>query len=966
MKKAAQLSLFLPQRNKKPVLFPYRDVSCIVTGWLFRELERKNIPFTIVMDKVEYPIDHLRNPYERIDWASFRQFMSNASQIWSHEQFVELGAQVLESTWAHPFTLIARSLYSVNDFYRWIAQPQTGPGNQVLGCFNFVFRELTPRHLQMEATIKEGYEPSPELFAMIHGALIAVPKSLKAGTPQVNAKPVNQGWCYDIWLPVKIGWFAQLRRTLALPFTAHSLAQGLQHAHEQLIQDYQALEKEVSERLLAETALKRSESILAGRNALLEILNELYAKLAVTLEIDLILQTVVRLITQLMDVTSVNLTEWDPVRKEIKVSAIYCSPQAVLTEWDDVGAIYRADEDFLANIATSFTQQSYILMHIDDPQLDPRDRRHLEKAGGKTLLELPLVAQGKCIGVLELWDSRTRRDFVDEEINLILVTVGQVAIAIENARLHAQMKTEIQERQRMQEALENSEARRRLGLHVAKVCTWEWDILNRIYWSDGMDNILKLPIKEGVDVRNTYNSFIYPDDVVKVNKALERAVKGDGVVQLEHRLLLPDGQIGWVLVQGKMLYDEEGNPLRLVGTISDITEQKKAHQALAESEARYRALLDAIPDVMYRVQLDGTFLEFKAKKGVVLNLDADQVVGRHLLELLPASVVDTTQRVLETALQTGELQTYEYELVVPAGKREFEGFCIASGQDEVVFIVRDVTERKQTEQVLRQTQKWESIGVLAGGVAHDFNNLLVGVLGQTSLALEKMPAGMEARSHVEKAIRAAENAAHLTRQLLAYAGKGKFEVSKVDINQLIQENLGLVKLTIPQTVMLEYALYFQPLYIQADAIQIQQVIMNLVLNAAEAGKKDHLLRVQLRTYPVELPDGVDHQWHSVTNQLVAGKYAAISVEDNGSGMSANTLSKIFDPFFTTKFTGRGLGLAAVLGIVQVHQGTIRVQTILGQGTTFQLLFPISSPQATNPISIGRELESQLYSRTLPH
>jgi two-component system cell cycle sensor histidine kinase/response regulator CckA len=243
--------------------------------------------------------------------------------------------------------------------------------------------------------------------------------------------------------------------------------------------------------------------------------------------------------------------------------------------------------------------------------------------------------------------------------------------------------------------------------------------------------------------------------------------------------------------------------------------------------------------------------------------------------------------------------------------------------------------------MLRQTQKMESLGVLAGGVAHDFNNLLVAMLGQTSLALSKLGPDSVARPHVEKAVKAATSAADLTRQLLAYSGGGQFERRPIQLNTLIQDNLHLFEVAIPKNVQLHSNLAVALPLIEGDTGQLQQVIMNLIINAGEAiGERPGVVTVATRVQMLYMDDA---RWGQYTGTpLPPGEYVQVDVADNGGGMSADTLARIFDPFFTTKFTGRGLGLAAVLGIVRGHGGGLQVDSEVGHGTTFRLLLPVST------------------------
>ncbi len=265
-------------------------------------------------------------------------------------------------------------------------------------------------------------------------------------------------------------------------------------------------------------------------------------------------------------------------------------------------------------------------------------------------------------------------------------------------------------------------------------------------------------------------------------------------------------------------------------------------------------------------------------------------------------------------------------------------------------LITDITERKRIEAQMRHTQKLESLGVLAGGIAHDFNNLLVGIIGNASLGLDQVSPSHPLRTTLSEVLAAAQRAADLTRQLLAYAGKGRVVITRVDMSDLIREITTLVRSSIPPGVHLRLELEPRLPPVAADAAQMQQLIMNLVINAAEAiGEKEGTIGVATMVV------NADAAYIATTftgSRIEPGKYVAVEAQDNGCGMDEDTVRMFFDPFFTTKFTGRGLGLAAVLGIVQGHKGAIKVYTTSGKGSTFKILLPaadgLHGPEAALP------------------
>jgi signal transduction histidine kinase len=257
----------------------------------------------------------------------------------------------------------------------------------------------------------------------------------------------------------------------------------------------------------------------------------------------------------------------------------------------------------------------------------------------------------------------------------------------------------------------------------------------------------------------------------------------------------------------------------------------------------------------------------------------------------------------------------------------------------------DITERKQADRALLQSQKLESLGVLAGGIAHDFNNLLGAMLGNVELAMTETTLAL-AQPHLETLKGLMAKASDLLRQMLAYAGQGKACVQPLDLNQLVREMIHLLATSISKKAVIGLDLHPDPLTVAADPSQIQQVVMNLVINASEAlGEQNG--RITLSTRPEQLrQSAIDTIYEG--QAMRPGRYVSLEVADNGSGMAADVLKKIFDPFFTTKFTGRGLGLAALHGIVRSHRGGIRVYSEPGQGSTFKLLFPAAQDLEAPP------------------
>ena len=369
--------------------------------------------------------------------------------------------------------------------------------------------------------------------------------------------------------------------------------------------------------------------------------------------------------------------------------------------------------------------------------------------------------------------------------------------------------------------------------------------------------------------------------------------------------------------------------------------------ALRENEVRLRMALDAGRMGIWDWDVQTGHLNSTENLVTMYGAGAQEFDGdfESFLAMVHPEDRPEFQAAFERVLQRKSRFEHEFRMVYPdGGIRWVAGvgkvYCDENGQPvRIIGLGMDVTERRSLEEKLRNSQKLESIGLLAGGIAHDFNNLLTGIMGNAGLALQILPKPSPAAPLMQNVVHASERAADLTQQLLAYAGKGKFVVAPLDLSALVRQIANLVQSTISKMVRLEMDLDSRLPMVEADASQIQQVVMNLVINAAEAiGDRPGTVRVK-----TGLQAAGERE---VGEELKPGNYVFLEVQETGSGMDRETLGRIFDPFFTTKFTGRGLGLAAVSGIVRGHRGAIRVSSEPEKGSTFQVLFPASATYAT--------------------
>ena len=381
---------------------------------------------------------------------------------------------------------------------------------------------------------------------------------------------------------------------------------------------------------------------------------------------------------------------------------------------------------------------------------------------------------------------------------------------------------------------------------------------------------------------------------------------------------------------------------------------KNSRAALQESNEQIRNILESISDgfAAFDHQWRCTYINDKATE--LSRIPRAEILGKNVWDLFPESADTAMYAELHRAMKDQAPVHFEVQYAPFDIWLEVDAY---PAKDGLAIFGRDVTERRRFNERLQQTQKLESLGVLAGGIAHDFNNLLTGIMCNASIVLDDLPPGTPGRANLEAVVSASERAAALTRQLLAYAGKGRFIVERLNLSDLVREITNLLQSSIPKTVQLHLELEDKLPSIEGDAAQIQQLIMNLVINAAEATGEG-------RTETVLITTGLEQIGQSYIGQMVApngiapGRYITLEVRDAGCGMDGETLSRIFDPFFTTKFTGRGLGLAAVMGIVRGHKGALHVESAAGNGSTFKVLFPVSAgqPVRLEPSGLERNLE----------
>jgi PAS domain S-box-containing protein len=449
---------------------------------------------------------------------------------------------------------------------------------------------------------------------------------------------------------------------------------------------------------------------------------------------------------------------------------------------------------------------------------------------------------------------------------------------------------------------------------------------------------------------------LFPPEVASRLRLSDARVLSSGkAIELEDTMALPQGTHTSIIHKFPLM-DQDGNIHGLCGIATDISERKRAEAEIRESRRQLESMLGQLPGMAFRYVNDGQFTPVYVSRGAVglTGYSArDFIEGLVKLE----SVIHPDDReharvAIASAVRKRRSFEVEYRLIDRSGREKWvleRGQGVYDEEGKLLFVeglAIDITQRKDAESEkllverrLLEGQKLESIGVLAGGIAHDFNNLLTGIMGNANLAALEISPNSRVQQNLKQIEIASQRAAELCQQMLAYAGKGRFVVQRVELGSLVESTVPLLRASISKKAELHFDLETGLPSIVADPTQMRQIVMNLVINASEAlGEQDGEIFITTR---LVRPTADYFGGAALTPPELNQDFVLFQVRDTGCGMSAETLAKIFDPFFTTKFAGRGLGLAAVQGIIRSHKGGLKVTSSPGAGATFTLLFPVT-------------------------
>jgi PAS domain S-box-containing protein len=529
-------------------------------------------------------------------------------------------------------------------------------------------------------------------------------------------------------------------------------------------------------------------------------------------------------------------------------------------------------------------------------------------------------------------------------------------LMLANDELEARVRARASELAAANERLLATESRLNEAQTLAHVGSWQWTVADDTeWWSEELYRIFGVDPASFSPSYRAFKAMLPEEERSTVDARVQRAFTDHLPFEFEHRIVRPDGTVRVLYSRGRVHLDGTGRVVTMSGASQDITERKADEEIVRRSERRLQTIIDAEPACVTLVSGDGILLDINPAGVEMLGAGSlDEVKGRRLSDLIHYDDVD---RVVEMHRNVcaGKAHRGEFRIRTLDGTERwvdshlvpFDGHAGADAQRTVLGVTSDVTERKRLEEQLRQSQKLEAIGLLAGGIAHDFNNLLTAIGGYTDLVLDTFEQGDLRRDDLQEVAKAAQRATALTRHLLAVSRRQVLQPTVLNVNGMVTDIQKLLHRTIPESIDIQLDLAAELEMVRADRGQLEQVMLNLAINAADAMPEGGRLRLATETVVV------DEELARRRRPMTPGRYVRMTVSDTGIGMGPDTLAHIFEPFFTTKQRGKGtgLGLATVYGIVKQSNGFIWVESAEARGTTFEIYLPAVHEAATPTVEV---------------
>ncbi len=502
---------------------------------------------------------------------------------------------------------------------------------------------------------------------------------------------------------------------------------------------------------------------------------------------------------------------------------------------------------------------------------------------------------------------------------------------------------DITERKRAEEKLRESEASLSKAQQIAHLGNWDWDISkNTLSWSDEIYRIFGLKPQE---FGATYDSFldsVHPKDREFVARSVEEALSETNSYSIDHRIVLPDGTQRVVHEQAEVIRDETGNPIRMLGTVQDITERKQAEKSLQKSEKKFKSITERIYDVILSANLEGDITYVSPSVRRVFGYQPEELIGKNVTEFVPKSEISHVRETFGRSAAGEDVEGHHSKFLKKGGAYasiELNAVPIIE-DDEVVgaqAIIRDMTETKRLQELESRAERLETAGTIAGQVAHDFNNLLGPIMAYPEMIRDELPHDHKAREYLDTIEYAARRIAEINQDLLTMGRRGHYSLNVLDLNDIVLQAAQGIE-SRAETVTCEYDLCEDLLRIKGGDAQLHRMLTNLLANAQDA--MNDIGRITIKTENYYADDTV-----IAYGRVPKGEYVKLTVSDNGCGIPDDIIQKILDPFFTTKTSskkrGSGLGLSVVDAVMKDHNGYLDLSSEVGHGTSFYLYFPVT-------------------------
>ncbi|MBD3166191.1 PAS domain S-box protein [bacterium] len=559
--------------------------------------------------------------------------------------------------------------------------------------------------------------------------------------------------------------------------------------------------------------------------------------------------------------------------------------------------------------------------------------------------------------VLEDWNTTDQQTDTQREYTLVSKSGKKKAIEFRASFLSDGRSlitmSDITTRKLMEQALRENEQRfRNLLERMERIPVQGYDQDRRvIFWNAASTDVYGYTAEEALGRR--VEDLIIPDTMrEQVIGMITTWYNGGPAIEAGEQTLRNKAGKPVQVYSSHLMHVTGSGDKELYCVDIDLSHLRRIEQELLESERRNKAIVSALPDILFRFSGDGRFIDCSVTDDSLLLRPREEFLGKQVYEVLPEWLADLTAEKIKKTLATGELQVYRYSLELEGRERHYEARQVPILNDETLSIVRDITEQKKLEEQLLQAQKLESVGQLAGGIAHDFNNLLTPILGNAELALMELDPSHTVYHDLAEIADTAERAQELVAQLLAFSRKQVMELKAVNLNLIIRAFQKILRRTIREDIEIGYRLSPDLPLVNADVSRLEQVLMNLSVNAQDAMPGGG--RITLETsVPNRMPGDKTLQADPSPKE-----YVRLTISDTGTGMDEETRARIFDPFFTTKEVGKGtgLGLSTAYGIVRQHGGSMQVHSSLGEGSTFVIFLPVSdttsAPKSESPLELG--------------